>query len=124
MFSGASNGNDAANSQSVSVNFFDTRGSLLPITAPASPLEIYVPRSANILSQATPTNVKNHTVPPNSTLIFHLFSRPQVNQSLSIVITPEENTKFFAYVKFGERPNAVTGSWDYFQMVPQHRLGI
>ena len=124
MFGGATNGKDAANSQSVTVNFFDSKGSPLPITAPLVPLEINVPRSTNVISQSKPNNVTNHTTLPNATLIFHVFSRLKLNQSLSIIITPEENVKFFVYVKLGERPNAVTGSWDYFQTVPQHRLGM
>ena len=124
QFRGAKNNEEVSKSNTVTVNFYDASQNLLPVTAPQKPLKIYIPRLPSVLEQSIPINVTNHTTLPNATLIYHIFSRPLVNRTLSVVIKPSSSqVQFQVYVKFGSRPNAITGAWDYFQLVPSTSLG-
>ena len=125
LYSAASNGKSTANSHSVIVNFYNSTNSLLPIRNPQTPLTIYISRTKEVMNQAIPNVISNHTLTYNATLVFHEFVRPAVNESLSIVIKPLNDSKavFVAYLKFGRKPNEKTGDWDYTQKIPTIFLG-
>jgi hypothetical protein len=125
-YGGASNANAVNGSQSVSVDFFNAQNQPWPISEPQKPLVIYIPRLPSIIAKTVATNVTNHTTLPRSNLIYHVFTRPVVNQSLSIVIKPlgPITGVFSVYVRMGGRPNAVTNNYDYFQNIPRNASGM
>ena len=107
-------------SSTITVDFFNSSGSTIDITAMKKPCQLVIPRDPNLVV-SPPVPINNPVIPKRDTdyLFYHSFNVSEKDPSIHIRIVPNDSSvQYHVYVKFGAFPNLVNKTWDYFQSVP------